>query len=87
MFDFNAKNWCYWINETKPGTDKGTFEVGVVVEDEPGYYPTGGGEKDPLKAPWYWDRETCKRANAERGITEERAFEIVSSSMFAHKSR
>jgi hypothetical protein len=72
--------WVYWLDETKPepGRD-GSFAVSIVFENVSGHYPTGGGDR----APWYWDRETCNAKNQQRGFTEEQAFEIVSSSMFA----
>lgn len=90
-----TRRWCYWLDQTHPDPDeervKGqppkVFRVSVVVENEPGHYSTGGGESDPLKAPWYWDQETCEKANAEMGVTVEAAFDIVTSSMAASNRR
>ena len=74
--------WCYWLDRSRKSDEPGTYPVSVVIENHSGHYPTGGGDKDPLKAPWYWNRETCRQANAERGISESDAFDIVCSSMF-----
>jgi hypothetical protein len=87
----DTRRWVYWLDQTHPDPDekreKGVapkvFRVSIVFENEAGHFPTGGGASDPLKAPWYWDQETCKHANAKRGFTEEQAFDIVTSSMRA----
>jgi len=59
----------------------------VVVENEPGHFPLSG--RGDGAAPWRWGRTleeaeaTCAKVNADRGITEEMAFEIIVSSMRA----
>ena len=82
MSDLFDKQWVYWLDLTNPhDPPDGTYRVSIVFENESGHYPTGGGKSDPLKAPWYWDEETCKRANAERGFDEVATSRIVCSSM------
>lgn len=75
------RRWVFWLDRTAPERDEngmtGAFRVSIVIENESGHYPTGGGDK----IPWYWDDETCKRTNAERGFTELDVFHIVESSM------
>lgn len=83
-----TRRWCYWLDvrHPEPGStysENRAYLVCFVVEGEPGCFPTGGGEKDPLKAPWYWNKEVCKQANQENGIDEHTAYEIVCSSMAA----
>jgi hypothetical protein len=79
-----TKRWCYFLNKTKPSEARdGTFMVSVVVEGEAGHFPTGGGDKDPLKAPWYWDEKTCEAENQKLGYDEMEAWKIVTSSMAA----
>lgn len=82
--NLSNKRWVYWLDKTRPENDtRETFRVSVVVENESGHYPTGGGPNDPMKAPWYWDDETCRLKNAERGYTVEECWDIVNSSMCA----
>jgi hypothetical protein len=78
----DGKRWVYWLDQTKPefpGSKR--FRVSIVVENEAGHRPTGGGTEDPLKAPWYWDKETCKLENEKRGFTELEVWNIIGSSM------
>jgi hypothetical protein len=77
-----GKNWVFWLNQTHPGEVKGTFRVSIVIENESGHYPTGADGRD-CRLPWYWDQETCEKANAERGFDKMKAFEVVASSMGA----
>lgn len=76
----SGRRHAYWLNKSEPMEDGG-YLVCVVFEDEPGCFPTGGGEKDPLKAPWYWTDEVCDQANFELGLTRLMAADIVCSSM------
>lgn len=78
-----SKKWVFWLDRTHPGKDPGTFRVSIVIENEAGHYPTGGGEADPHKAPWWWDEETCRRENLKRGFDVMQAYEVVASSMGA----
>lgn len=62
----------------------------ISMKNEPGHSPlTGRGEG---ATPWYWGktleeaRKVCAAANLRRGITEEDAIKIVTSSMF-HENR
>jgi hypothetical protein len=74
-----SQRYCFYLDETEPDpTDRNRFRVSVVRENEPGHYPTGGGDK----APWYWDKATCREQNAKLGLTEDDEFKIVVSSMF-----
>ena len=62
--------------------DQRVYRVSLVFENEPGHFPTGGGDV----APWFWDEATCERMNQERwGLTDVEALEIVLSSMAAGK--
>lgn len=79
------QKWCFWVDETCQ-TPNG-FVPAVVTEDEPGFAPLiGNGE---FARPWYWGdtidraRELVEHANAEIGVSPERADEILLSSMRA----
>lgn len=82
--DLFRSTYCFYIS---PGQDPGDggYIPSVVVENEPGHFPLtgrGGGA-----APWRWGKTleeaeaVCAEVNADRGIDEERASEIVASSM------
>lgn len=74
-----ANRVCYYLDETTPDPDnRSRFLVCIVKENESGYYPTGGNGK----APWYWDKATCRQQNAKLGLSEDEEFKIVASSMF-----
>jgi hypothetical protein len=84
--DLNGKKWVYYINKAQPHPeDRTLFRVSIVIENERGHYPTGNA--DDKREPWYWNEETCKMKNEERGFSEVQVFEIVSSSMFANKGQ
>ena len=56
MLELHGKKWVYYVDLTAPDPNKTTgeprgYRVSIVVENEPGHYPTGGGDKSP----WYWD--------------------------------
>jgi len=78
-----AKSWCYTIIETSK--DDNGYIPCLVVEGEEGYWPMSG--RNETQAPWYWGKtyeaaqEVCNKVNAQRGITVDRAAEIVASSM------
>jgi len=80
-------NWCYWVSETQDPQKHGGYVPSLVKENESGHYPMVGNEK---QAPWVWGKTlaeaqaTCKAVNASAGISEERAYKIVASSMFAN---
>lgn len=79
---------CYWLDETCIAPDGTGYIPSIVVEGEAGHSPLKG---DPAKfqSPWIWGPtiEDAKRqvveANAEMGIDEQAALEIVASSMFS----
>lgn len=80
---------CYYIPADGYVEDNG-YRVSVVTEDEPGHSPTGTWPyegKPGQKLPYFWghDFETAKfiaqEQNAKLGISEDDAFEIVTSSM------
>jgi len=75
-----GKKWVYWLIHSQPDpANSKCYRVGVVIENEPGYYPLGNPEK--FQAPWYWDEATCEEANKELGLTALQVAEIVASSM------
>lgn len=86
MPDLSSNPYCFYIS---PGQDPGTegYIPSVVVLDEPGHFPLCG--RDDGAAPWRWGKTleeaeaVCAKANAERGMDEERVSEIVASSMRA----
>ncbi len=75
-----VRRWCYWLDRCHPeAAFKDRFRVSIVIEDEPGHYPTGQGT---LQVPWYWDEQTCRQKNLDKGLDENDVIEITSSSMF-----
>lgn len=84
MLELHGKKWVYYVDLTAPDPNKTPgeprgYRVSIVVENEPGHYPTGGGDKSP----WYWDEETCRLQNEKLGFDEHAAWEIVASSIGA----
>ena len=76
----NTCRWVYYLDRTQPDHEnRQLYRVSIVIEDEPGHFPTGGETKEP----WYWSEAVCKERNAARGFSELDVFEIVSSSMRA----
>lgn len=83
-----GRRFIYHIQATgfEPGQG---HRVSIVVENESGHFPTGGGDT----APWYWgDRENesksfveatelAARKNAELGYSETQIADILTSSM------
>jgi len=86
MPDLTKNPYCYYINPSQDSGDEG-YIPSVVVLGEPGHFPLCG--RGDGAAPWRWGKTLaeaeamCVRFNSERGITEERASEIVASSMRA----
>lgn len=86
MPDLTKNSYCFYINPTQDPGDEG-YIPSVVVENESGHFPLSG--KGDGAAPWRWGKTleeaeaTCVRANAERGVDEERASVIIASSMRA----
>lgn len=77
--------WVYWLDEMAADSlclDEPRFRVSIVVENEDGHFPTGGGDV----APWYWDAQTCRVKNAALGYSEEEVHQIIASSMFPVQS-
>lgn len=79
--------YCFWINETQDPSVHGGYVPSLVVENDPGHYPMIGDPRQH-QAPWVWgDLETAQRLakehNESMGINEERAMQIVASSMRA----
>jgi len=85
----SGKKYCYTILATSYVKGKG-YIPSIVFENESGHFPLAGNPAKMQEA-WYWgeDLETAKKIaaekNAELGISEEEAFRIVGSSMFAKK--
>lgn len=75
----DTHRWCYWLDEMQPDDSTERFRVSIVVENEPGHFPTGGGDV----VPWYWDKATCRAKNTDLGLTPEDVDRIVASSMFS----
>ena len=71
--------YVFWLDKTQKSD--GLYRVCFVFKDEPGFFPTGGGDIEP----WWWDEQTCIAKNKKLGYDEEQAFEIVSSGMFSRK--
>lgn len=79
------KRQCWFLLESEPSLgNPDQFRVCLVTEDEPGYQATGHGEGVEAVEPWYWDRETCRVKNEQRGLSNEDVDKIVASSMFCH---
>ena len=57
---------------------KNLYRVSIVIENVPGYFPTGGNDTEP----WYWDEKTCIQQNLKLGFNEDSLTEIITSSMF-----
>ena len=72
---------CYWIVQSTLN-EAGNPTVALVKENEGGYYPTDFDWGDYETA-----RKIANQLNAEVGITEEEAAEIVASSMAAQPRR
>jgi hypothetical protein len=85
--NLEGKNWCYYIPEAQDPTLFGGYVPSLVIENEPGHSPMLG--QGPCSSPWVWGKtldhaqQVCAATNAKRGITEERALEIVMSSIGA----
>jgi hypothetical protein len=79
------KPWCYFVPQEQDTARYGGFVPSLVVEGEQGHYPMTGSTG--REAPWVWGDTyekavaTCEAVNAERGITKERAEEILRSSI------
>ncbi len=86
MPDLSENPHCFYID---PGQDPGGegYIPSLVVKDEPGHFPLSG--RGDGAAPWRWGKTlaeaeaVCVKANADRGVDKERAFEIIASSMRA----
>lgn len=72
------KRWVYYLDTQ---SQKNLHRVCIVIENEPGYFPTGGNDTEP----WYWDEETCIQQNLKLGFDKDAAREIITSSMFPKK--
>jgi hypothetical protein len=70
--------FCYFIDETMYVDDLNLWRPAIVVENEDGY--------NPVDYTWKGDFKTVQKMvniiNERMGISEERAAEIVRSSMF-----
>ncbi len=77
---------CYFIPGDQDITIHGGFVPSLVIENEAGHSPMIGNP-DIHQTPWVWGTtyaqacDVCKYANEQRGISVERAGEIVASSM------
>lgn len=78
------KPWCYYVPFEQDVSRHNGYVPSLVVEGEPGHYPMTGSTG--REAPWVWGDTyakavaTCEEVNAQRGISKERAAEIVRSS-------
>lgn len=79
---------AYCIKILEASTDKdGQYIPVIIIENKPGYWPLGG--KGAGAAPWTWgkDREIAdtiaREYNDNMGVDEERAQEIMDSSVVA----
>ena len=81
--------FCYYIPADGYIEGQG-YRVSVVFEDKSGHYPTGnwpytGAPSETM--PYFWGddyefaKRVCAEQNAKMGISEEVAFDIVTSSM------
>lgn len=83
-----SKPWCYYVSPSQDPEKYGGYIPSLVVKGQSGHWPMIGSGK--WVSPWVWGKtleeaqETCKQVNAKRGVTEEAAAEIVSSSMLAN---
>lgn len=71
-----SRRWVYWLNRVEPDGSGCHFRVCVVVENEGGYFPTGG----PDGLPWYWDDEYCEEMNRRRGYDPAMVVSFIASS-------
>lgn len=78
----SEREWCYFI---PPQSGNRGFIPACVIENVQGYrMMSGNGE---FSTPWYWGttleeaHATCDKVNGGRGISKERALEIVQSTM------
>jgi len=78
---------CYYIDASQDPADHGGYVPSLVIENENGHRPmTGRGR---FSEAWVWGstlekaQVVCISANAERGVTEADAWEIIGSSMGA----
>jgi len=85
----NERRFCYFVDELDHLKGQG-FRVSVVIENEPGRFPTGGGET----APWYWGGDSIAEAraiaeaeNTHLGLTMKDVITIINSSMFPKGKR
>lgn len=89
--DLQRGKYCYCIDTGLYIKGEG-YPVSVVIEDISGHYLTGDAdwrERPGARRPWIWgptlkDAEAaCEEQNRQLGVSPERAFEIVTSSMRA----
>ena len=79
-----GRRYCFVILPEVRDSRRG-FRPCIVFENEPGYYPNGGGDVEP----WYWGKdlaiaEQCARyQNAKLGLSDADVNKIVGSSMAA----
>lgn len=85
--ELRSGHFCYFVPIDAFVEGRG-WRVSIVVENEPGHYPTGGGGK----APWFWGserkdyklaKETERAMNERIGLNERDVHRIISSSMGA----
>jgi hypothetical protein len=64
------------------------FRVSVVIENEPGRFPTGGNGTEP----WYWGGDSIEEAravaeaeNGRLGLSQKDVITIINSSMFGKR--
>lgn len=80
------KRWVYFLDTTMAAPDDNMrpsapkqFRVCIVIEGEPGFYPTGDRSKQ--QEPWFWTEAQCEEENEKRGFSKLDAAKIVASSM------
>ncbi len=91
----NERRFVYYISPIGAFVPGKGFRVAIVIEGEPGYTLTGGGDsKSPdYKEPWYWGmtykeaEQIAAEMNAKLGYTEREVWQIVNSSMFPKGKR
>lgn len=80
-----SKPYCYAILEAE--RDPEGYVPCIIVEGEAGYWALRGN--GPCATPWYWGTtrqmadELCRRANEQRGLSDEDVARITLTSFAA----
>ena len=87
----DQKRQCYYIDPDQDRDRHGGYIPSLVVEFDAGHSPMLG-DGSPFSQPWVWGKTleeaqaVCVSANAERGVSESDAWEIIMTSIVAGRN-